>query len=96
MVAETSDLPVTVIVELDTFVNRHSWDSGGIDAMLVFFKELVWKGDRGVVSTEYLRTQVIHHAFKVVIQTTSVDFVKEQIVRLFALRKFHKVLVNVL
>jgi hypothetical protein len=38
MVAETSDLPVTVIVELDTFVNRHSWDSGGIDAMLVFFK----------------------------------------------------------
>jgi hypothetical protein len=41
MVAETSDLPVAIIVELNTFVNRHSWDSGGINAMLVFFKELV-------------------------------------------------------
>jgi uncharacterized membrane protein YqjE len=41
MVTEACDLTVTIIIELHTLVYWHLWDSGRIDAMLIFLKELI-------------------------------------------------------
>lgn len=62
MVTESCNFSVTISIELDSLVKRHSWDSGRVDTMLIFFKKLVRECDGGIIGTEDLGAQIIHHA----------------------------------
>jgi hypothetical protein len=41
MVTEAGNFSITVIVKLDTLIDRHCWDCGRVYTMLICFEELV-------------------------------------------------------
>ena len=95
MVAEAGHLAIALVIELQTLFQIEIGHGLGLDTELVLNAQLVLEGDRGIESTEDLCAEFIHHALQVIIQTTSVYTVEQEVIRFLALREADQAVIDV-